>query len=163
VLEATGRPLADWQRAAAGEAAPYRFLRIVLLPGRAALEAAIDARFGEMLRAGALAEVAALLERRLDPALPAMKAVGLPELAAHLRGEIGLEEAAAAARSATRRYAKRQVTWLRGQMLGDQGVSQQLGHKATQFVIPSQFSECDSAEIFSNIRRFLLTALQQEA
>lgn len=163
VLEATGRPLADWQSNAGGEAAPYRFLRIVLLPEREHLDAAIDRRFEAMLRAGALAEVAALLERRLDPALPAMKAIGLPELAAHLRGEVGLEAAAVAARSATRRYAKRQVTWLRGQMLGNQGVGFHLGQKATQLVVPSQFSQCGDEEIFANIRRFLLTALQQEA
>ncbi|SME91336.1 tRNA dimethylallyltransferase [Tistlia consotensis] len=172
VLEATGRPLADWQREdwqredgqrGAGAVPPWRFCSLVLLPERGPLNAAIDARFAAMVEAGALDEVAALLAQGLDPALPAMKAVGLPELAAHLRGETSLAAAVAAGQTATRRYAKRQITWLRGQMLPDQGVSGKLGQKTTRFVIPSQFSESRIEEIFSNLRRFLLTALQQEA
>ena len=69
-----------------------------------------------MMAAGALAEVEALAARNLSPALPALKAVGYPELAAHLRGEPPLPQAIAAAQRETRRYAKRQSTWLRGQM-----------------------------------------------
>ncbi len=69
-----------------------------------------------MVEAGALQEVAALVARSLDPALPAMKAVGVRELAAHLSGEMTLEAAVALAQQETRRYAKRQMTWLRGQM-----------------------------------------------
>jgi tRNA dimethylallyltransferase len=68
-----------------------------------------------MIEAGALAEAATLGARGLDPDLPAMKAVGLPELLAHLRGEMPLGEAIAAAQRATRRYAKRQMTWFRHQ------------------------------------------------
>ena len=66
-----------------------------------------------MLGTGALEEVRALLEQGLDPALPAMRAHGVPEFAAHLRGEITLEEAAARARAATGQYTKRQATWFR--------------------------------------------------
>jgi tRNA dimethylallyltransferase len=69
-----------------------------------------------MVREGALEEVAALVGRNLDPALPAMKAVGVREFAAHLRGETTLAEALEAAQRETRRYAKRQLTWMRGQM-----------------------------------------------
>ena len=68
-----------------------------------------------MLSLGALDEVAALMTRNLDPALPALKAVGVQPLAAHLRGETTLEDALAAAQQDTRRYAKRQMTWMRGQ------------------------------------------------
>ena len=68
-----------------------------------------------MLTQGALAEVEALLARNLDPALPALKAVGVQAFAAHLRGETRLETALAAAQQDTRRYAKRQMTWARGQ------------------------------------------------
>ncbi|TMJ49752.1 MAG: hypothetical protein E6G90_11815 [Alphaproteobacteria bacterium] len=72
-----------------------------------------------MMAAGALAEVAALAARGLDPGLPAMKAVGLPELLRHLRGETALADAIAAAQRATRQYAKRQMTWFRHQAAPD--------------------------------------------
>jgi tRNA dimethylallyltransferase len=62
-----------------------------------------------------MAELERLLERRLDPALPVMKALGVPEFAAHLRGEATLDEALSTARQSTRRYAKRQTTWFRNQ------------------------------------------------
>ena len=89
---------------------------VALDPPRAALYRRCDARLAAMLGAGALDEVAALAARGLDPALPLMKAVGFREIAAHLRGETTLAEALAAAQQETRRYAKRQSTWLRGQM-----------------------------------------------
>ncbi len=69
-----------------------------------------------MIAAGALDEARALMARGLDPGLPAMKAVGVPELMRHLRGETTIEAAIAAAQQATRRYAKRQVTWFRHQL-----------------------------------------------
>jgi tRNA dimethylallyltransferase len=68
-----------------------------------------------MVEAGALDEVRALVARRLDPLAPVMKAVGVRELAAHLAGELTLAEAVALAQQETRRYAKRQLTWLRNQ------------------------------------------------
>jgi tRNA dimethylallyltransferase len=120
VLEATGRPLADWH------AAPHmlpivetkRALRLFLAPERARLYARIDERFEAMLAAGALEEVARLAERRLDPALPVMRAHGVPGLLRHLRGEIGLAEAVSRAKTDTRHYARRQFTWFRHQMAG---------------------------------------------
>ena len=75
-------------------------------------------RFDAMLAEGALEEVRRLAARRLDPSLPAMRAHGVPWLLSHLRGEIGLEEAAEAAKADTRRYARRQFTWFRHQMPG---------------------------------------------
>ena len=87
-----------------------------MMPPRDRLYAACDARFAAMIERGALAEAAALAGRGLDPDLPAMKAVGLPELLRHLRGEMPLAEAVAAAQRATRRYAKRQMTWFRHQI-----------------------------------------------
>ena len=77
-----------------------------------------------MIAAGGLAEAAALAARGLDPELPAMKAVGLPELLRHLRGEITLAEAIAAAQRATRRYAKRQITWFRHQTTPDLSIAE---------------------------------------
>jgi tRNA dimethylallyltransferase len=76
----------------------------------------IEARFGVMLGAGALDEVRALAARGLDPALPAMKAHGVPWLIRHIKGETTIGEAAAGAIMDTRRYAKRQLTWFRNQM-----------------------------------------------
>ena len=69
-----------------------------------------------MLTAGALAEVAALAARGLDPALPVMRAHGAPHLMAHLRGELSLDDAAALGVRDTRAYAKRQFTWARHQL-----------------------------------------------
>jgi tRNA dimethylallyltransferase len=118
VVRATGTPIGEWQRKGAAPA-PYRFAMLLLTPPRAALYTACDARFAAMVAAGGLAEAAALLARGLSPDLPAMKAVGLPELFAHLRGEAGLSAAIAAAQRATRRYAKRQMTWFRHQLNAD--------------------------------------------
>jgi len=118
VLRATGRPIGAWQRRPAA-AAPYRFATLLLAPPRAALYAACDARFAAMIAAGGLDEARALMAGGLDPGLPAMKAVGVPELMRHLRGEIALSEAVAAAQMATRRYAKRQSTWFRHQLNAD--------------------------------------------
>ena len=78
-----------------------------------------------MIEAGALGEAAALAARGLAPDLPAMKAVGVPELLRHLRGEISLDEAVALATRETRRYAKRQMTWFRHQMAADLRLNEQ--------------------------------------
>ena len=119
VIRATGQPLAHWQ---SGPAVPCPFPvhTVALLPERATLYARINARFTTMLAQGACDEVAHLLARGLDPALPAMKAVGVPELAAYLRGEATLAEASQRAQQHSRNYAKRQYTWFRHQMQWDQ-------------------------------------------
>ena len=117
VVEATGRSLTDWHRDGLPPLLPPGRVRAVFLaPDREALYARIDARFGAMLAAGALEEVAALAERRLDPLLPAMKAHGVPALIRHLKGEMSLEQAAEIGRADTRHYAKRQFTWFRHQL-----------------------------------------------
>jgi tRNA dimethylallyltransferase len=117
VVEATGRSLSDWHRDGLPPLLPAgSFSALFLEPERDALYARIDARFDAMLKAGALEEVGRLAARNLDPLLPAMKAHGVPALIAHLKGEITLEEAAAAGRGDTRHYAKRQYTWFRHQL-----------------------------------------------
>jgi tRNA dimethylallyltransferase len=118
VVRATGVPIGAWHRQA-GEPAPFRFVAILLLPPRAPLYQACDVRFARMIADGALAEAAALAARGLPADLPAMKAVGVPELLRHLRGEIALDMAVALAQRQTRRYAKRQMTWFRHQMTAD--------------------------------------------
>ena len=89
---------------------------VALDPPREALFARCDARLETMVQGGALDEVAALAARDLAPNLPAMKAVGYRELAAVLAGEVSLSAGLQNAQRETRRYAKRQATWLRGQM-----------------------------------------------
>ena len=120
VVRATGMTLDAWQtEQTKGPELAARFFTVTVMPGRDALYAACDARFDAMLSADALAEAEAFLALGLDPALPAMKAVGVPELARHLSGEIALDEAADAAKQATRNLAKRQLTWLRNQVEAD--------------------------------------------
>jgi tRNA dimethylallyltransferase len=117
VVEATGRPLPDWHREGLPPLLPPgEFSAVFLAPEREQLYGRIDARFGAMLDAGALDEVAALGARRLDPLLPAMKAHGVPALIRHIEGKISREEAAEIGRADTRHYAKRQFTWFRHQL-----------------------------------------------
>ena len=112
VIRSTGRPLADWQREKVGGIAGQVELRpLILLPPRDWLHARCDERFAEIFSDQGVAEVAALLERRLPPLAPVMRAIGVPEIAAFLRGEVTRDQALAAGRTATRRYAKRQYTW----------------------------------------------------
>ncbi len=115
VLRGTGRGLAAWHKAVPAPTSPAWSFRMVLLdPPRPELRAAIAGRFDAMLDGGALDEVRALLAQGLDPALPAMRAHGVPELSAFMAGEITLSEAARRATLATGQYLKRQATWLRG-------------------------------------------------
>ena len=117
VVLATGRSISDWHGAGTEPVlAPERTVRVFVTLERAELVSRIEARFGAMLESGALDEVRALAARNLDPLLPAMKAHGVPWLIRHLKGEISLDEAAAGSIMDTRRYAKRQHTWFRGQM-----------------------------------------------
>ncbi len=116
VWRGTGRGLASWQ-AAAPAPSGWSFRMVLLDPPRPALRNAIAARFAGMLAAGALDELDALLGLRLDPALPAMRAHGVPELSAYRRGETGLAEAERLAVLATMQYAKRQATWFRHQAI----------------------------------------------
>ncbi len=113
VLEATGRPLSAWQADTAAALEPDDWRAVAIVPDRVDLYARCDARFDAMLAGGALEEVRALLTRRLDRNLPVTKAVGVRELERHLAGDLTLEDAADLARQETRRYAKRQLTWLR--------------------------------------------------
>ncbi len=118
VWRGTGRGLAAWQADQKAGPSGWAFSAVLLDPPRPALRAAISARFGAMLEQGALAEVRALRALGLSPALPAMRAHGVPELSAHLDGALSLGEAAARAVAATGRYTKRQATWFRRHPFG---------------------------------------------
>jgi tRNA dimethylallyltransferase len=113
VALSTGKTLAEWQKERTGGIASRVDLRpLILLPPRPWLYGRCDERFTRMIEQGAVEEVRALLARELDPNLPVMRAIGVREIAAHLRGETSLDETIAAGQQATRRYAKRQYTWL---------------------------------------------------
>ncbi len=120
VFEASGETISAWQ-AKSGNAliggADVR--KICVLPAREAVRARIDLRFKAMVQDGALDEVRALLALELNPGLPGMKAIGVGELGAYLRGETDIETAIELASAATRQYAKRQTTWLRHQFESD--------------------------------------------
>jgi tRNA dimethylallyltransferase len=117
VITATGRSLADWQAdAPARVALPPPTVGLALVPPRAEVYARIARRLATMIEAGALAELAALRALGLPPGLPLMKAVAVRELLGHLEGRLDLASALERATIQTRRYAKRQLTWLRHQM-----------------------------------------------
>ena len=139
VVEATGRTLASFTRDAGAPQDPGDARVVLLLPPPAVLDAAIAARCARMLDAGALDEVRPLLALDLDPLLPAMKAVGVRELGAWLRGAATREAALERFRIATRQYAKRQRTWFRHQLRADR-------------VLSEQFSESLLPEIFRFVR-----------
>ena len=112
VILSTGRTLGEWQaQREGGIAAAVELRPLILLPPRKWLYARCDERFARMIDEGAVTEVEALLARKLNPNLPVMRGIGVRELSRYLLGENSLDEAVAAGRQATRRYAKRQYTW----------------------------------------------------
>ena len=120
VILSTGRTLAEWQKLREGGIADAVDLHpLILLPPRKWLYARCNERFTHMIDEGAVSEVEALLARNLNPNLPIMRAIGVPELSAYLLGRCSLDEAIAAGQQATRRYAKRQYTWFAHQPPAD--------------------------------------------
>jgi tRNA dimethylallyltransferase len=120
VVRSTGRTLREWHAQREGGIAAKVSLRpLVLLPPRPWLVERCDRRFEMMIARGAVEDVKALLARRLDPNLPVMRAIGVAEVAALVRGECTADEAVAAGQTATRRYAKRQYTWFANQPPAD--------------------------------------------
>ncbi|MEM1075798.1 MAG: tRNA (adenosine(37)-N6)-dimethylallyltransferase MiaA [Pseudomonadota bacterium] len=116
VLQTTGQGLAHWQDTTPDPALRLSDAHAILVDApREWLMPRLEERFDIMLRDGALEEVRAVLPI-YDPSLPAHRAIGAPELVAHLHGEVDLEEARARAIVATRQYAKRQRTWFRARM-----------------------------------------------
>ncbi|HVY20853.1 MAG TPA: tRNA (adenosine(37)-N6)-dimethylallyltransferase MiaA [Bauldia sp.] len=118
VFATTGLSLAAWKRADAQPPLvdPQTLERLLVIPEQAELHRRIAARAEAMVHHGSIEEARALGSLGLDPAQPAMKAIGVRELLAHLAGKLSLDEAVAAIKTETRRYAKRQMTWIRNQM-----------------------------------------------
>jgi tRNA dimethylallyltransferase len=120
VVVSTGRSLTEWQQQREGGIVGDIDLRpLIVLPPRDWLYARCDQRFALMIERGALEEVSALLARKLDPNLPAMRGIGVREIASFVTGESSLEQTVAAGQQATRRYAKRQYTWFAHQPPAD--------------------------------------------
>ena len=112
VVWSTGKTLGEWQeQREGGIGEDVELQALILLPPRPWLYERCDRRFAQMVRQGALAEVETLLARNLQPDLPVMRAIGVAELGAYLRGDLTIEQAIAAGQQATRNYAKRQYTW----------------------------------------------------
>jgi tRNA dimethylallyltransferase len=119
VVLSTGATLKSWQeRTVGGIRGDVALFGTVITPDAATLSRRIDRRFADMIETGALDEVRQLLTRDLPPSLPVMRAIGVPEIGRHLRGELDRDAMIAAGQLATRQYAKRQRTWFRGQELG---------------------------------------------
>jgi tRNA dimethylallyltransferase len=144
----TGRGLLAWQRGGV-DPAPWRFFAILLRPPRQELRAAVLHRFEGMLRDGAVDEVRALLDLRLDPGLPAMRAHGVPELAHYLAGRLDLEEARTRAVTHTCQYIKRQDTWFRHHALA---APDAVRHIDARISGGAQFSESLEPEILAFVQ-----------
>ena len=146
VWRGTGRGIAAWQADSAAAPAPWQFAAILLDPPRAVLRDAIARRWAMMLQAGAVAEVSALLAQGLDPALPAMRALGVPEIAAMLAGQLSTEAASASAILKSGQYTKRQATWFRHHELAPAERTFIINARFEDF---AQFSESQKAEFFN--------------
>ncbi len=144
VIEETGRSLSAWQADPPRRPLAAQYFSTLLMPVRAEVIDAASNRFDAMMAAGALTEVAELLKKDIPATAPILRILGARPLARHLGGDLDLAEAIALAKTATRQYAKRQSTWFRHQFRAD----------ITQF---TKYSESLTDEIFSKIRRFLLT------
>jgi len=119
VVRSTGTPVAAWRESRVGGIADSAHIELeTIVTSVPELYARCDARVDRMIAIGALSEVAALRERRLDPDLPVMRAIGVTQLIQYLADEVPLDAAVAAIKQATRNYAKRQRTWLRHQLPG---------------------------------------------
>ena len=120
VYEATGKPLGYWQSQKTKPVLEGEDVtKLLLMPDRNLVYRRIEDRFDKMVDNGALDEVRSLIKLGLDPSMPAMKAIGVPEFNRVLRGKDSIETAIVKAKTGTRRYAKRQMTWFRHQLASD--------------------------------------------
>ena len=119
VVSETGKSLDAWQKEPHWKPEGWCYTKILVTPPREQIYTACDGRLVEMIQEGALEEVKHLLSLSLDPTLPIMKAIGVAEFGAYLKGEFSLEDALHRAQQLTRNYAKRQLTWFRNQFSPD--------------------------------------------
>ena len=138
VYRQTGRPLSEWQNDEPSGQLSGNAFNFLIAPDRASLYQRIDTRFAKMMDCGALEEVSALLDRRLAPRLPIMKAVGVPQIADYLAGHCDKDTAIAEAQKQSRRYAKRQFTFFRNNFI-------------TNYLVQETYSERKKLDFFSKI------------
>ena len=139
VAMATNQPLSWWQKQPHKDAFLGKVVTIAMMPPRPTLYDWINQRFDNMLTHGAIDEVSELIARKLDPGLPLMKALGVAPIASFLKGEITKDDAAFVAKRDSRRFAKRQITWIRNNF-------------NARITIETKFSESLYEKIFSFIR-----------
>ena len=144
VFKATGRPISAWQTDPHKGAFKGNVTTVKLLPDRDLLYQRINDRFDMMIEAGTFDEVKRLIGRNLDPGLPIMKALGVRQISAYLRGDMGKADAIHQAKQDSRHYAKRQMTWLRNNF-------------NAEFELNKKYSESFFEEIFANLRNNELT------
>lgn len=125
VFLATGEPLSEWQKRPKVRPFEGTFARIVIEPDRAFVYERIEQRFDKMMDLGVMQEIADLEARNLKADLPIMRALGVPELLRVHCGEMEIEDAVTEIKTKTRRFAKRQLTWFRNQMISWNRVSAQ--------------------------------------
>ena len=119
VLETSGRSILEWQKTDGVPLIDRASARLIVIePERRLIIERTEARFMRMIQEGAIEEVKALIALRLDPALPAMKAIGVRELGDLIRGQSTPDLAIRLGQTATRQYIKRQLTWWRHQTKG---------------------------------------------
>ena len=131
VIDATGVSLLDWHKRDTSPPvlSDDNILRIVIAPERAVIYRRCDERLQWMVENGGLEEVEALRALKLNPDLPAMKALGVPQLGEFLEGKVALEDALIRAKTDTRRYAKRQLTWIKRNMIAWKHINEQQSEK----------------------------------
>lgn len=144
VFRSTGKALSDWQKETEpglmqAEDEAGKILKLIINPEREILYDRCNRRFDLMIEAGALNEVAALMERNLDPSLPVMRALGVPSLIAILRDEVEKGAAIDDAKMQTRRFAKRQLTWFRNQFSTWERISAQLSESEYRKILSKNF------------------------
>ena len=116
VFTATTKPLSYWHKKSRKAGSQHKFFKVCLMPERKALYSICDQRFLEFVEQGAVEEARAFDFITASPELPASKTLGLLELIKYTKGELELSDAVEQAQRATRRYAKRQLTWFRHQL-----------------------------------------------
>ena len=119
VLETTGKSLLFWQQEPLQKMLEADFFNIFVSPSRSELYNKCNLRFDEMIKLGAIDEVKQLLAKNYNTAAPIMKALGVKEISLYLKGDLTLENAAELAKTATRQYAKRQITWFKNRFKAD--------------------------------------------
>jgi tRNA dimethylallyltransferase len=149
VVLGTGQGLAAWRAGGIAEGEACRLSAVLLRPPREELRTVVAERFDRMLSHGGIEEARALLGQGLDPALPAMRAHGVPELVAHLAGRMTLSDARERAIANTRRYVKRQDTWFRHQPLASK---ERACYYNARFSDVEQFTESLAQEILAVLR-----------